>query len=250
MRPQAFSGNRFRVRHQLGQRARGHDFTAVHARAGPQVNDVVRPPHGGFVVLHHEHRVAAGLEFVQRRQQLLVIARVQANGGLIKDIEHAAQVGSQLRRQPDALRLAARKRRHAPPKLQVVQPHLPEELQAFSNLRQDVPRNQRGARGKPDVPEEMIRLRNRHLAERVNRGRPLPLRTPHSALRTPQCRRASPLRTPHSALRTPQCRRASPLRTPHSALRTPQSHRPRQRIEPCPAALGAGLPLPLLPAVP
>ena len=110
--------------------------------ARAQVNDVIRPPHRRLVMLDHEHRVAARLELFQRRQQLLVVARVQADGRLVQDVEHAAQVRAQLRRQPDALRLAAGQRRHAPPKLQVAQADLAQELQPLPNLRQNVARDE------------------------------------------------------------------------------------------------------------
>ena len=123
--------------------------------AGPEVNDVIRAPHGVLVVLDHHHRVAAGLQLVQRRQQLLVVARVQADGRLVQDVEHAAEIRAQLRRQPDALRLAAGKRRHAAAQLQVAEADLPQELQPLANLRQDVAGDLRRAAGELELAEEL-----------------------------------------------------------------------------------------------
>ena len=57
----------------------------------------------------------------QGGQQLLVIARVQADGRLVQDVKHAAEIGAELRRQPDALAFAAGKRRHAATQLQVAE---------------------------------------------------------------------------------------------------------------------------------
>ena len=42
-----------RVGHDLLRRARRHDFPAVDARPGADVDEVVRLPHGVLVVLHH-----------------------------------------------------------------------------------------------------------------------------------------------------------------------------------------------------
>ena len=47
----------------------------------------------------------------QRVEQHLVVARVQADGGLVEHVAHALQVGAELRGQADALRLAAGQRR-------------------------------------------------------------------------------------------------------------------------------------------
>ena len=48
---------------------------------------------------------------MQRIEQHPVVARMQADGRLIKDVTDAAQVRAELRRQPDALRFAAGQRR-------------------------------------------------------------------------------------------------------------------------------------------
>src|SRR5207237_1208845 len=54
------------------------------------------------------------------------------------DVAHAAQVGAELRRQADALRLAAGKRRRAAIERQVSQSDLLEEAQPRRELREDV----------------------------------------------------------------------------------------------------------------
>ena len=86
MRTQALPRDGFRVPHQLGERARCHDFAPVHTRTRAQVDDVIRAPHGGFVVFDHEHGVAARLELFKRLQQLLIIARVEADCGFVQDV--------------------------------------------------------------------------------------------------------------------------------------------------------------------
>ena len=62
MRPQAFPGDRLPMPQQFSQRARGDHFAPVHTRPRAQIDDVIRPPHGRFVVFDHKHGVAARLE--------------------------------------------------------------------------------------------------------------------------------------------------------------------------------------------
>ena len=53
-----------------------------------------------------------------------VVARVQADGGFVKDVKHATEIRAKLRREPDALAFAAGKRGHSPTELQVAQTDL------------------------------------------------------------------------------------------------------------------------------
>jgi len=57
---------------------------------------VSRASDGVFVVLDHDQRVAFLLELLQRVEQDAVVARVQADGRLVEDVAHAAQVGAEL----------------------------------------------------------------------------------------------------------------------------------------------------------
>ena len=91
--------------------AGGHHLAAAHAGAGTQVDDVIGAADGVFVVFDDHQRVAVPRELGQRVEQHAVVARMQADGGLVEHVTHALQVGAELRRQADALRLAARQRR-------------------------------------------------------------------------------------------------------------------------------------------
>ncbi len=95
---------------QLFDCAEGDHFTTAHTRARPQVDDVIGAADGVFVMLHHHQGVAILREPGQRVEQHLVVARMQANGGLVEHVTHALQVRAELRRKPDALRFAARQR--------------------------------------------------------------------------------------------------------------------------------------------
>ena len=84
---------------------------AVPPRARPQIDDIVRAPDRLFIVLDHQHGVAEIAQIFERSQQPPVVAVVQSDRRLVQHIQHAAQLRSNLRRQPNALPLAARQSR-------------------------------------------------------------------------------------------------------------------------------------------
>ena len=79
--------------------------------AGAQVDHVIGGADGVFVVLHHQDGVAQVAQLLQLPQQPFVVARMQADARLVKDVQHADQAAADLPRQADTLRLAARQRR-------------------------------------------------------------------------------------------------------------------------------------------
>ena len=103
---------------------------AANARPGTEIDDVVGRPHRVFVVLDHDHRVALVAELGERFQQLVVVAGVQADRGLVEDVEHADQAAADLAGQADALHLAAGERGGGAVQREVIEPHVLEELQA------------------------------------------------------------------------------------------------------------------------
>ena len=56
---------------------------------------------------------------------------------LVEDVEHAHEPGADLRRQPDALGLAAGERRRAALEREVVEPHVDQEPQPLDDLLDD-----------------------------------------------------------------------------------------------------------------
>ena len=95
--------------------------------------------HRALVVLDHDHRVAEVAQALERGDQPRVVALVQADRGLVEDVEHADQRRADLRGQPDALRLAARQRRRGAVQRQVADADVVEEAQALLDLAQDQP---------------------------------------------------------------------------------------------------------------
>ncbi len=71
------------------------------------VDDIVGGQDRVLVMLDHDDRVAEVAQVLQRVEQAGIVALVQADTGLVEHVEHAGQARADLRRQPDALALAA-----------------------------------------------------------------------------------------------------------------------------------------------
>ena len=112
-------------------------MAAVLAGARPEVDDVVGGPDRLLVVLDDDHRVAEIAQPRQRREQLAVVPLVEADRGLVEHVQHAREIGADLRRKPDPLPLAARQRGGAAAQGQVADADIVEESQAFLDLAQD-----------------------------------------------------------------------------------------------------------------
>ena len=65
---------------------------------------------GVLVVLDDQHRIAQLAQLFQGLNEPVVVALVQADRGLIQNVEHAAQPGADLRGQADALPFATAER--------------------------------------------------------------------------------------------------------------------------------------------
>jgi hypothetical protein len=87
-----------------------------------------------LVVLDHDHGVAEVAQALQRAEQALVVALVQADRGFVEDVHHADQAGADLAGQADALRLAAGERVGAAVERQVVEADVDQEAQALARL--------------------------------------------------------------------------------------------------------------------
>src|SRR6185436_14891536 len=94
-----------------------------------------------LVVLDDHDRVALGNELLDRREQQRVVARVQADRRLVEDVADAAQVRAELRREPDALGLAAGQRRRRAVEREISQSDEIEEGESALELRRHVARN-------------------------------------------------------------------------------------------------------------
>ena len=104
---EVLAGERGGVLGDLGRRPGGDHVAAVLAGARPEVDQVVGGEHRPLVVLDHDHRVAEVAQAVEGGDQLLVVALVQPDRGLVEHVHDADQAGADLGREADPLRLAA-----------------------------------------------------------------------------------------------------------------------------------------------
>ena len=88
---QVGAGDRGRACRELTRRSLGDDFSAMFAGGRAEIADVVTARNDLPIVLDHDQRVAQVAELVQGGQQPRVVARVQADGGFVQHVQHAAQ---------------------------------------------------------------------------------------------------------------------------------------------------------------
>jgi hypothetical protein len=89
-------------------------------------------------VLHHDYSIAFGRQPAQRAEQEAVIESMQANGRLVQDITDTAQIGAQLRGQPDALGFSSAQGRSRAIQGQIAQTNLLQEGKSCFKLDQDI----------------------------------------------------------------------------------------------------------------
>ena len=162
------AGQRLRIRLDLLGRAHGHHAAAQLARAWAHVDDVVGGADGLGVVLNHQHGVAQIAKLDQGLKQAAVVSLVQADAGLVEDIQHALQTAADLRGQANALGLAARKRGGRPVERQVVDAHADEEAQTAGHLADDTQAHLPVAFGQSQALDEVVRVpdgQRRHLGD-------------------------------------------------------------------------------------
>ncbi len=138
---QELAGQRLRHGLDVGRLALRDDLAAVLAGARPDVDDVVGGAHRLLVVLDDDDRVAELAQPLERRDELGVVALVQADRRLVEDVEHADERRPDLGRQPDALRLATAQRRRRALHRQVADADVLQEVQPLLDLAQDEPRD-------------------------------------------------------------------------------------------------------------
>ncbi len=144
----------------------------MHAGAGAHVDDVVGREDRFAIVLHHEDGVAEIAQADLRFDEARVVARVEADAGLVEDVQHADERRADLRGQANALPFAGRERLRAAIEREVVEPHVDEEPEARGHgleerigdralARSERPRGVLGA----ELPGEIAQASERHSAE-------------------------------------------------------------------------------------
>ena len=83
------------------------DFAAETARAGAEVDEVIRRGDGVFVVLDDDEGIALVAEGDEGFEEGGVVAWMETDGGFVEDVEDASEVGAELGGEADALGFAA-----------------------------------------------------------------------------------------------------------------------------------------------
>ena len=128
------AGERCGRGHDLFRRAFGDDIAAQAACAGAEIENVVGVADGVFVVLDDQHGVAEVAQFFEGLDQAVVVALVQADGGLVEHVKNAAQARADLRGQADALAFAAGERGGVAVEREVVEADGAEEFEALGDF--------------------------------------------------------------------------------------------------------------------
>ncbi len=161
---EVLAGQRGGVLRHLLRRPRGDDVAAVFARPRAEVDQVVGGHHRALVVLDHDHRVAEVAQPVEGRDQLLVVALVEADRGLVEDVHHADQARPDLGRQADPLGLAAGERAGGAGHREVADADVVEEGEPFGDLAHDQPRDRPLGLGHLQLFDPLLRAPRREVA--------------------------------------------------------------------------------------
>ena len=124
--------------------------------------------HHVFVVFNHQHAVANIPQVLQRADQAVVVALMQADAGLVKHVHDPGQTRANLAGQPDALRLATTERFGAAVQAQVGQAHIIEKFQPQANLAHHLGGNVAFGTGHVQRIEVIKTLRQRLVAQLKN----------------------------------------------------------------------------------
>ena len=117
----------------------GHDVAAELPGARAQVDHVVGRPDRLLVVLDDQDGVAEVAQPEQGVEEAPVVPLVQADRRLVEDVEDADQARADLRRQADALPLAAREGAGGAVEREVVEADVQEEAEPLADLLEDAP---------------------------------------------------------------------------------------------------------------
>ena len=93
----------------------------MDARGGTEVDHIVGALDGLGVVLDDDHGVSDVAEIFEGGEELGVVALMQPDAGLIKDVDDADEAASELGGEADALGFAAGERACRPRQRQIIQ---------------------------------------------------------------------------------------------------------------------------------
>src|SRR4051794_11425492 len=90
-----------------------------------------------LVMLDDEHGIAEPAQALERLEQAVVVLLVEADRGLVEDVEDARQAAADLAREADALAFAAAERARRAVEVEIIEPDIVEEAQALVDFLED-----------------------------------------------------------------------------------------------------------------
>ena len=124
-------------------------------------------------MLDDEERVPLSAERLQRLDEAIVVAGVEADAGFVEDVEDPGEICAELGGEANALGFAARERVGGTVEREVTETDVIEKLQAFLNLRDDVLRDEFAAGVEfegSEVRQELRWCRGEECGEGESRG--------------------------------------------------------------------------------
>jgi hypothetical protein len=122
---------------EVVERAGADDFAAVDSGAGAHVDDMVGGADRVLVMLDDEHGVAEAAEALEGFEEAVVVLLVEADRGLVEDVEDAREAGADLRGEADALALAAGQGAAGAVEVEIVEADIVEEAEALVDFLED-----------------------------------------------------------------------------------------------------------------
>ena len=104
---------------------------------GTNIYDIIRCQHGILIVFHHYQGIAQIPKILQGIQQFVIVSLVQSDTGLVENIAHAHQSGTDLGRQADTLCLTTGQGSGSSGQGQIIQSYIHQESHSGTDLLQD-----------------------------------------------------------------------------------------------------------------
>ena len=133
-----FAGDGVWVRGDFVDGAGGEEMAAEFAGAGAEVEEMVGGADDVGVVLDDEDGVAEVAEVFHDADELGGVAGVEADAGLVEDVERADETGAERGGELDALGFAAGERGAEAVEREVVEADLVEEVDALADFFEDL----------------------------------------------------------------------------------------------------------------
>ena len=83
------------------------NFSPMDSRAWTEIDDMVSGAHGVFVMFDDKEGVASVTKATEDAEKLLIVARVETDGGFIEYVKYALEIRTELRGEADPLGLAS-----------------------------------------------------------------------------------------------------------------------------------------------